>query len=316
MRAWYRQLQIILTSKTFKKKLFIGHLGSEDNLHIRVNGTKYLSSLKDSGIVQIDNLSMKEIMEMIAYEYTDIEIVAGYRDGSIFTLYKGGVLYISNKMGDRKTNTVYIFYASKLVAQYGQSRLNLTINSGINMYYGFQYLCRRAGINQVYISEEFKNKLFRQTFDVSNTIGSILDNIATASNYCVQSDASYNNILSIWDPARLDSRVIELNEKNVMLVNGYPTLTTNGVTFALLPTFNFMCGDIIKIDNAWLDMGLTSPTPTEYNRGYFLDSDGCYMIYQIDYSLDNRSSDFSFKLLCKSRSLVRRAGLTSYGGTK
>lgn len=318
MRAWMRQLQVVLTSTTLKHKMIFGanSLNGTDDLHIHVDCHKYLSSLKDAGTVQIDNLTYKEITQLIKGQYYDIEILVGYKTSGIHTIFKGGVLYMSNILGDRKSSTLYIFFASQLVAKYGQSRLNLTLNSGINMYSALDFLCKRAGIRNSNVSEEFRNRIVRETTTTSQTIGNIIDRITASNNFVVQSDASYGNALSIWSPYRKDPRVIKIEPSTIILTAGYPQLDSSGLHMSLMPTFNFMCGDTIVIDNTMIDLGITSANNRDFNLGYYLDENGKYIIYQIDYSLDNRGSNFSLNLLCKARSLMSKAGLNIYGGQK
>lgn len=317
-KAWMRRLQIILTSTILKRRMVFGFNGEKgtDDLHISVNLTKCLSILKDKGTVQIDNLTYKEITQLIKGQYYDIEILAGYKTGGLHTIFKGGVSYISNVLGDRKSNTVYIFFASQVVAKYGQRRLNLTLNSGINMYSALEFLCRRAGVANSNVDNEFKKNIVRETITTSQTIGSIIDKITSSNNYVSQSDASYGNALSIWSPYRKDARVINIDPSTVILTSGYPSLDSSGLHMSLMPTFNFMCGDTIVIDNSIIDIGISSYNAKDLNIGYYLDENGKYIIYQIDYVLDNRGSSFSMNMLCKARSLMSKAGLNIYGGER
>lgn len=317
-KAWMRLIQIVLTSSTLKRRMVFGFnstIGADD-LHITVTMTKYLSTLKDKGVVQIDNLTYKEVTQLIKGQYYDIEILTGYKGGGLHTIFKGGVSYISNMLGDRKSNVVYIFFASQLVAKYGQRRLNLTINSGINMYAALKFLCERAGIPNSNVSEEFKNLVVRETITTSSTIGSIIDKITASNNYVAQSDASYGNAVSIWSPYRKDARTIVLDNSTIILTNGYPSLDSSGLHLSLMPTFNFMCGDTIVIDNSIIDIGISSYNTRELNVGYYLDENGQYVVYQIDYVLDNRGSSFSMNMLCKAKSLISKAGFNVYGGQK
>ena len=155
MKAWMRVLRVTLTSRKLKKQMVFGNsqFTTGFDLAIDVSGYKYLSSLKDNCTVKLTNLTYNEVMQIIVGEFYDVKIEAGYRDSSVQTIFDGGVLYISNAREDATTNTVIILCASKLVARYSQSRINLTLNSGINMYSAIKFGLKRAGISEVTISE-------------------------------------------------------------------------------------------------------------------------------------------------------------------
>lgn len=306
MKAWIRDLQIILTSETLNRRVIFGN-NSAVNLSIDVDGVKYLSVLKDNFSVRISNLSYTEIVELISGKYYDIEIKAGYKSlGGGTTIFKGGVLYISNELGDKKTNTVIILCASKLVAKYGQSRMNLTLNSGINMYSALKFLCRRAGIQNSNISEEFKYKFLVDGVTGNKTIGSFFDYIANDNNLAVSTDESNGGVVTSWNPFTTDRRVVKVTKDSMIFTGGYPRINSEGVKLTLLPTFNIMPGDVIEIDNAWLDISAGSREEVFKNNVMYLDTDGQYMVFQVSYKLQNRSSQFQVELLCKSRNLIKK----------
>lgn len=311
MEAWKRELKVVLTSTLLKKKITFGE-SKKTNLRISITGNKYLSSLKDSFTIKITNLTYNEIIQMIRGNYYDIEIYAGYQSLGSHRIFKGGVLYITNSYETDKSHVANILCTSNLIAKYGQSRMNLGLKSGINMYAAISFLCKRAGIQNPNIDEDFKNRLIREASDISSTVGSWLDNFATNNNFVLNSDESLNHQVSIWNPYRKDSRLIILDSSKIILTNGYPTLSSEGLYMTVLPTFNFMPGDTIQIDNSIIDISVTSNSTRYSNVGYYLDEKGQYMIMQIEYSLQNRGSGFSLRLLCKAKSLVRQ--LLSGGG--
>lgn len=307
-KAWMRQLQISLTSTTLKKRITFGtnseHSG--EDLTINVTGTKYLSALKDEFIVKITNLTYTEITELILGKYYDIEIKAGYQTAGLHTIFKGGVLYISNALGDRKSSECIIFCASQMIARFGQNRMNLGFNSGINMYSAISFLARRAGISNSNIDEQFKNRILREAESVATTATSWLDAFSQSNGFVINTDESYGAAFNIFDPYNKDQRLITLTDSTIILTSGFPTLTSEGLNLCLMPTFNFMCGDTIKIDNSIIDLGTTNKDAYKENVGFYIDTDGKYMIYQMDYALSNRGPDFSIKMLCKARSLMSK----------
>lgn len=305
-KAWMRQLQVILTSNALRKRMIFGTNDNrgKDDLSISITGTKYMSSLKDAFTIKLVNLSYFEICELINGQYYDVEIKAGYKSAGLHTIFKGGVLYISNVFGDRKSSECMIFCASNLIAKYGQSRMNLGLNSGINMYAGIKFIANAAGIENSNVDESFKLKIFRSCEEATGTLANWLDIFCNSNNVCINTDASYSTDFTIFNPLRKDARIIKLTSNTIILTSGYPTLTNEGLNICLMPTFNFMCGDTIVLDNSIIDIGITNASDYSKNYGYYMDKEGKYLIYRIDYALENRSGDFSIKMLCKSKSLV------------
>lgn len=299
-KIWKRVIEITLTSSKLKKKMIL-----KNGLYINVIGKKFLSSLKDEFKVDIYNLTYKEIIKIINGEYFDIEIKAGY-ESAIHTIFKGGILGISNDFGDGKTNIVTFLCASTIVAKFGQSKLNLTINSGMNIYSAINFICKRAGINNTYIDEDFKNQTLKQIETANTNISSWLDLFTKNQNYFVQSDSTGKTDISVWSPYRKDKRFIKLSSKLITLTHGFPNLTSDGLEFYILPTFNFMPGDTIQLDNSLINVTIDSKSEIYENKGFYFDESGKYIIYTLEYNLSNRDSGFEVKILCKARNLISK----------
>lgn len=315
-QAWIRQLEVIMTSQIKKdgkqSQLVFGreHMVGKDDLNIVVTGAKYLSLLQDAFTVKITNLTYREILLMINQQYYDIEIRAGYRNSGLHTIFKGQVLYISRKLNSDRSTTAIILCSSKLVAAFGQSRMNLSLKSGINMYAALKYICNLAGVRNSFISEEFKNKIISDAIADNENVGSFINGFINKNGFVANADNSLNNIISVWDPHKYDTRQVVLNSKSIILTGGYPRLTSDGLSLTVLPTFNFMPGDTLLIDNSIIDIPVESKNEVYKNYGYYLDTDtdqqgrGKYMIYTLSYNLQNRGEDFSIEILCKSRKLI------------
>lgn len=307
MTAWMRVLGIILTSTKTKQKVSYG-FNDEDNLNINITGTKYLSALKDNFVVTIDNLTYNEVVRLVNNNFDSIDIVCGYKSSGSRCIFSGGILSISNNIVDYTTNSIIIVCASKILASYSSSRLNLSLTSGINMYSALSIICKQAGINNAYISKQFKGKLLTDSLALSGTAASIIETICSNSNsLAVQTDKSISSTISVWDCSREDLRVIPLSPKSITVANGYPTLSSSGLTFYVLPTFNFMPGDVVQLDNSYIDISQSSKDEvlSEPNKAIWFDSKGQYMIYEINYNLSNRGSSFNLRLLCKKRDLLK-----------
>ena len=313
MRLWMRYLEVILKSSLLKKQYSIATKYDsngiqQDSLDINVSGSKYLSSLKDNFTITIKNLTYKEIIQIIDGQYYEVEIKCGYRDSNIFTLFKGSVLYVSNKYDSVKSNTVIILATSNLIAKFGQSKLNLNLNSGINMYNAIEFICRRAGIDNAYIDTDFKNKIIREVTECSSPIGNWMDTFANSNNFVVSSDSSNSLDLTIFNPTRKDARLIKLNRDMIVISSGYPTISSNGVNFTCLPSFNFTPGDTVQIDNSLIDMSVSSQSEVYQNKSFYLDSNQRYVIFEIDCELQNRGETFEFSISARSKTLMSSIG--------
>lgn len=304
MKAWMRVLGVVLTSTSHKLRVTYG-FNETDNLNINISGMKYLSSMKDNFTVRVDNLTYVEVVKLINNSFNEISIFAGYKSGSTSCIFSGAILHISNEQIDASTNTMIFVCSSKILGLYNK-RLNLSLTSGINMYSALSIICKQAGAKNPYISDKLKARLITDTLNVSGSCSSIIDTICNnTQGLVVQSDASNTSEISIWDASRTNLRVIKLNPQNIIVANGYPTLSSSGLTIYVMPTFNFMPGDVIQLDNAYINITQSSKEEvlSDPNVGTWFDEKGEYMIYEISYNLTNRSSAFSLRLLCKKRHL-------------
>lgn len=299
--AWRRVLRVILTSQDTKRQMIF----TEDQLAISVEGYKYMSVLNDECTIKITNLSYSEIVRIISGKFYDVEVQCGYKSGLIFTIFKGGVLYISNDLNDRKSNIVTIQCASNIIAKFGQSRINLSLRSGINVYSAMNFICKQAGITNANISKSFKLKFTQEVINSNDTVGNWIENLtAMNSSYISNSDDSTNSALTLFDAQRDSQKVHKLSNDSIDLTGGYPRLNTSGLSLTLMPTRVLSCGDLIQLDNAYININAGTRDEAYKNYGYFLDPNGQYMIWQIHYVLENRDSSFSMELQCKSRSLL------------
>lgn len=305
MKAWMRILEIHLTSKKAKREMVFG-ANDVDNFNISVRGNKYMSTLKDNCTIRISNLTYSTIVQIISGEFYDVIVKCGYRQTEAFNIFKGAIIWVSNSLDDTKSNTVIILCGSELVATYSQSRLNLSLNSGINMYSALNFICKRAGIPNSGVSTQFKKQILKEVVECTDTAANWINNLcSTNSSYIVNSDSSSSeSILTIYDANNTNARYINLTSDIINLTGGYPQLTKDGLSLSVMPTFNFVCGDVIHIDNSIIDISSTSQSEANTNKGYYIDKDGNYMVTEISYTLENRSSNFSINLLAKSRSLI------------
>lgn len=307
MRAWMRQLTVTFTSQLFKKSMTFGNnrLNGKDDFNINVKIYKYMATRKDEATIQITNLTYAEVIQIMQGQFYDVEIKAGYDDIGARTVFKGGILYITNSKSDRKENVINIKCGSQLVARYCQSRIKFSLNSGINMYSAINYVCKKSGIPNSNVSPQLKKNFIEDVISENQTPSSYIDSLLQNNDFLIaNSDSSDSSFLTLFNSKWSNSRVYRLDKNTSLLVGGYPTLVKEGLTFSTLPTINYMCGDTIVLDNSLIVLNPSDSKGQALNAGYYLDKDGKYMVYQIEYDLQNRGANFSCKLYCKARGLI------------
>ena len=313
-KAWMRVLTVTLTSTLTKRSYTFG-ANEGTNLDITVTGYKYMSTLKDSCVIEIKNLSYFQVIDIIDSKFYDVEVKCGYKDSGRITMFKGAVLYISNNIEPNRTHTIVILCGSNLIAKYKQSRLNLSLNSSINTYTAIKQIAAFAGLDlsKINVSNSMNKPLSNDRTTVNTTFAQFIENLCESNeNYVVSTDSTLGDDIKIFDISKTNSRVINMKNEWILLTSGYPRLTSEGLTLTVLPTLNFICGDIIDIDNALINIYASSSNEGDKNYSYYLDKEGQYLLYEVKYQLENRGDNFSVELYCKSLSLVK--GL--YGGTQ
>ena len=315
-KSWIRCLQVTLISSKLGRQLTFGSLNQFSGWEptIEVKGYKYLSFLKDNCTITISNLDYSKIVEIMTGEYFDVRVDCGYVNGSIFTIFRGSVLYISNNIDDRETDVVTILCGSELMGRFSRNRLKLNFNSGVNLYSALQFICKLQGIKQTSISTQLKTRFIEEIVNVNDTSAGFLEQLLDMSESFVgNSDAADGATFSFFDASKTSKRLIHINNNLIDITNGHPHLNEDGLTLTVSPTMQYMCTDVIEIDNSII--GLEEVTSTDQLTkiyGMYLDKDGQYMIHQIQYALENRGSAFSINLSCRSRAIVSQLNL---GGT-
>jgi hypothetical protein len=287
--------------------------------NISINGSKYVASNKDIGTVVITNLEYDTMMQIILDEYYDIEIYAGYKsllnnldDYSLPCFFKGKVAFINQKIHSRHDQDTYIHFASALVAQYSQSRMNFSFNSGFNIYGAMNYMCQLSGIGKrANISPKLKLKFFDKVYHNYGTNQTVFDNLAEiGGDYMINTDGSEDgSVVNVTDLS--NKKVYTIDPDTINLTKGNPTITSSGLKLSLLPTVNFKPGDIIKIDNGLLDSAITSAESVKetFNTN-FIDQNGEYMILQVDFSFQNRGTQFEVNLTGRAMQIVKNIQLS------
>jgi hypothetical protein len=333
---WMRRVQVILKSKKTNKngnsntivfgdpvledddaKLLTGtsiKLNKTEQNTIKITGSKYLATLKDNGVVEISNVEYDTIAMIMLEEMYDITIKVGYEStGTLETYFHGEVSYMSQKIHSHHDITLYLTYASRAVAAYSQKRINFTGTSSVNVYTMLQYLTSLVG-DSATLSSSLKQQTVDHVITESGTFTDLITECTAnlGETYQFSTDDSISGTV-ISCTTFTDKRFINLVNLGgtISIKNGNPTVTSSGLDITLLPIMNFVPGDIIQIDNGWIDlssgMNNTDSVKSTFNTSY-IDKDGQYMIYEIYYAFANRGSEFELHI--KARALDYYKNLT------
>ena len=307
VRNWIRLLSVEFSNGGNTVVYGNKFLQGKNDVSIHVSGSKFMGALKDSCKIVIDNLPYSELLNLIDGKYFDVKIKAGYKGSGDVTMFDGGVLYISNNRTNTKTTQAIILCASKLVAKFSQSRINLTLNSGLNLYSAAKYVLSKAGVKNPNISEGLKSTIIKNVQNVNDTAGGWLNKLLENNkSFVCNSDNSFSSNVTLFDAANSQNRYITLTNKILDLTGGYPQISSEGLRLTCMPTYNFMCGDIIKIDNSVIQAPISSQKALTSPSTFFIDEDGEYIIFEIDYSFENRGENFTMDILAKSRNKFRK----------
>lgn len=310
--TWKRKLIITFTSTTNNSSISYGK-NEKDNLSISVKGTKYLSPFKDSFTVEISNIPLLDIIKLRNGRYFLIKVEAGYESIGAQTIFDGAVLFISNRRDDHNTNTCVVLCANKAVAWYGQNKMCISLSSGINMYTAYSYIAKMCGLKKVSLDESLKKVFLSDNETGAGSVSNWIYNLSSnSSSTLINTDYSSKNELSVWGSGRDLRGKIKLDSSNVIAQGGFPRLTENGIQLKILPTFNLLTGDTVILDNSIVDIYAESKEDVYKNFDYYLsqsgdpsDSNGEYIVYQIDYDLNNRNSTFELEINLRSRRLYK-----------
>lgn len=303
--CWMRQIEVRLTSNITKRRIVFG--GTDKNqLSISIKGNKYLSALKDNGVISISNLTYAQIVELIIGEYYNLEIWAGYRTQDLQCFFKGAVSYISDKIQARRDNTCYILFASQMVASFSRARMNLNLNSGINLYAAINYICLTNGIGTSHLPNSLRNEFIKEVISAYGTPATLCEQLANnTGKFSLDTDNSIDGAGVVNCTTFEDKRQIRINPDTINFTKGNPTLDKDGLHMSLLPTFCFKPGDIIYIDNSILDVSISDANQLSSTfKSNYLDANGAYMIIELDYNFENRGTTFEINIKARSLNII------------
>jgi len=295
--TWIRNIKVVLRSQINGEEIIFKNGNPE--LNISITGSKNLALNKDKGTVTITNMPYDLLILLVAGKFYDIEIYAGYgKDIEPERYFKGEVSYISQKINTRKDTDTYITYASSYVAKFSQSRINLSLNSGINIYAAIKYLSDQSGMDKIKISPSLRYYFTKEVENLNGQVGNLVEQLAAQSNqdFYLSTDASDDDFY-IDCTTIADKRKIAIDPNMIILTKGNPTISSAGLKASLLPMINFKPGDIIIFPNELLDASIQNAedVTSTFNANFFSPT-GQYMIRTINYHFQNRGQTFELAI--------------------
>lgn len=296
-KCWMRAIEVDLISKKTGKVMRFS-TDDPNQFTIDIVGYKCLSLLKDKGTVSIWNLEYDKLMQIILQEYYTIVIKAGYKSlGTLNTIFKGEVSFITQKIHSKHDVETYINFASSVVAKWSQSRMNFSINSGVNIYAALSYVFKLNGMGRnVNIDPALQKSVLQNVYSAYSTTNTVIDYLAvTGGNYNISGDESEGNVVNVTSLE--NKRRIKIDPNTISITKGNPTISSNGLKMTLIPTFNFMPGDIIIMDNSLIDASIRdADAVTSTFHTNYIDQNGMYMIRNIDFHFQNRGDTFELNI--------------------
>ena len=342
MKCWMRLLKIELTSQINpRQKIVFGETKPQterlryslgipaptinDNLMIKVDGTKYPATAKDKGTLTICNLTYETLIRIVEGKFYNIKIYCGYQSWNgeePFPIFDGEIAYMSPKVYSNHDVEVYIIFTSKLVASYSQNRMNFSLNSGLNLYAAMNYMLAAQGVQNRHIDVKLKDSFINEYKQLYGKANTILDS-ATLNNtgdYTISTDGIDGNVIDVTTIK--GKRVIKITDRSIPIGN-QPTVSSEGLNITLLPIRNLKVGDILKINNALIDTSISSAESVHstFNTNYLdatggtlVDENGTYrkegsygyyMIMELHYILENRGSNFQYQIKGRALSIIK-----------
>lgn len=303
-KCWMRVIRVELLSRITNTKLVFGE-DERDNLRITITGSKYPATNKDKGVIKIYNLTYATLFKIMYGEYYKVRIYAGYRGGNIVKIFDGAVSYISNAIHSAHDWECYINFASDVVANYSQKRINFNLNSSINYWTALDQICRLSGITDANISEDFKDYILNESYKGYKSFSTVLDanTFNTSGEYLLNTDG----VGSVIDITTMkNKRVIEIDTSKIPIGGGNPRVSSEGLEIQLIPNFDYRVGDILHIDNSILNVSINSADVTSQFPTNYMDTRGLYMIKEMNYTLENRGDSFMYNIKARAVDWISR----------
>lgn len=316
VKLWTRLLYLEFINDDTGQTLTIGKTIDDSNKpKIEITGSKYISSLKDNFTIKVYNMTYLQIYTIQKRQLFHVKIYAGYLNGQNYfnfnapNIYDGYVLNMLNSKKEYKDSIATFIVTSKAVAKAQQFRLSISYQSGVNLYSMAKYIADKAGLENSVISESLKTTFSEDLASCDTSATTYLDQIANSSGTTyVTTDSTSDSdfsLIDLSDEYRPRTTII-IDPSKGMLIGDAPEINSSGLTFDSLPVVSYLVGDLINIDNAYVNVASGQDnysTTTKTPNAVYLNAQGLYYIWQVDYSLSNTNGDFKLHLTCKNKEL-------------
>lgn len=315
VKIWTRLLYLNFINDETGETITIGKtIDDSQKPRIEISGTKYMSCVKDNFKIQIYNMTYLQMYLISKRQLYHVEIYAGYLNGQSYfnfnapKIYDGYMLNMVNSKKSYKDNVTTFIVTSKLVAQSQQWRMNISFQSGVNLYSMMKYIGEKAGMTNMNISESFKDMFNADVASCDTSASSYLEKISETSNTTfMTTDSTSDSEISIFDLSdESRSRTTILIDASKGMLIDTPEINSSGLTMTSLPVTNYLVGDTIKLDNSLINSGEgqdSYSTSIKVPNSVYINAEGLYYIWQVDYTLSNANGDFKVKLTCKNKEI-------------
>lgn len=330
MEAWIRTLNVTLIADLGSAGQKRITFRSDDEISIEATGTKYMKPDLDEFTVIIKNVPTSNADYSIQYikdiDFRYIVIEAGYRDSSAIQIFSGYIVYVSSIREDKNTTMSMIITCSGSYTYNNLTGHTFTVKRGISYYDALMVGATMSKIQSanISLSKSLRYKRLDKDLTFDGTFSGMITELQKRDNNLLcHCDFSSDTKFNVWDATVYSPRVMHLNQDNIVLANGFPTIEDQGITMTCLPVFNFIPGDeVILDDNTFVNISITSlsaytsspypeiyvgeVSPLETNQERIKEIEnakGHYFIRELRYNLASRGNNFTVTMKCYAKSI-------------
>lgn len=303
-----RKLRVTLTSKLKNTSLILASGEDvEKDLYVQGKIMKYPYTQMDALDLSIYNLNPITRGEIIASEYFNVKIEAGYLEGNFGTIYEGFVIRIIGGDVDATTNvTRFICTDSGEFRNFGF--ISASFNESANFFEIAEYVAAN-GTHPISIELDERLKNFKATGGRTVFGGQFdeLQKIADDSGYELLVEGNKAKIFSFDQFSDTTETAVVLNADTGLI--GVPTLTNSGIEFKALMNPNFKILGLVKINNSDIRNEQDEVIPNR-DLGAYFSTDGLYKIIKLVYDFDNITGGFQVYGTALSRNVYESLSIS------
>lgn len=304
-----RRLRITLTSRLKNNSIVI--VNSEDvekDLIVRGKVNKYPFTQMDECDLTIFNLNPVTRGEIVAGQYFDIRIEAGYFDGNFGTIYEGFVIRsISGDQDATTTITRLICTDSSEFRNFGF--INATFEESANFYQIAEYIAENGDVPiSIELDERLRNFKATGGRTLFGSQYNELQQLADDAGYGFKVENDVARIFNFDNFSDTEQTAVVLNAESGML--GIPTLTENGIEVRALLNPTYKTLGLIRLNNSDIRNEQDQPIPNR-DLGAFFSTDGLYKIIKLTFEFDNETGPFQTYITALSREIYESLAVSN-----